>query len=111
MQIYMKDGKALRTMGYLSPKAMGETWVLNESIKPASDDNIVYTVNFTSNGIAYTKLTWLISTKATLQYDSTTVCRSSPVVWWLDQAYRTITFATTPTGDLLTWLQAHGTKQ
>lgn len=30
---------------------------------------------------------------------------------WTNEAYRTITFATAPTGDLLTWLQANGTKQ
>lgn len=30
---------------------------------------------------------------------------------WLNESYRTITFATAPTGDLLTWLQANGTKQ
>lgn len=30
---------------------------------------------------------------------------------WVDQAYRTITFIEPPTGDLLTWLQANGTKQ
>lgn len=30
---------------------------------------------------------------------------------WNDQKYRTITFSTPPTGNLLTWLQANGTKQ
>lgn len=30
---------------------------------------------------------------------------------WANQAYRTITFSTAPTGTLLTWLQANGTKQ
>lgn len=30
---------------------------------------------------------------------------------WTNTAYRTITFETAPTGDLLTWLQANGTKQ
>lgn len=30
---------------------------------------------------------------------------------WNDQAYRTITFLESPTGDLLTWLQANGVKQ
>ena len=30
---------------------------------------------------------------------------------WADQAYRTITFLESPTGELLTWLQANGTKQ
>ncbi len=30
---------------------------------------------------------------------------------WKDQAYRTITFDTEPTGDLLTWLEANATPQ
>lgn len=30
---------------------------------------------------------------------------------WIDEKYRKITFATPPTGDLLTWLQANGVKQ
>lgn len=29
----------------------------------------------------------------------------------IDDEYRTLTFASSPTGDLLTWLQANGTKQ
>ena len=31
--------------------------------------------------------------------------------WVSGEVYRTITFATAPTGELLTWLQANGTKQ
>ena len=30
---------------------------------------------------------------------------------WVNQSYRTITFLEPPTGELLTWLQANGTKQ
>lgn len=33
------------------------------------------------------------------------------VDWKVDVAYSTIAFATAPTGDLLTWLQANGTKK
>lgn len=54
-----------------------------------------------------------------LAYDSTNVCIAEiapgELYWddngWVDQAYRTITFLEPPTGDLLTWLQANGTKQ
>ena len=97
-------------MGYLAPKASGETWVLNEYIPVAKDEHI-WNVTFTSNGITYTKLTWSLSSKSTLRYDSTTVFGQSPVAKWIDQAYRTITFLEPPTGNLLTWLQANGTKQ
>ena len=30
---------------------------------------------------------------------------------WTNQAYRTVTFETAPTGDLLAWLEANATKQ
>ena len=112
MQIYMKDGKALKINGggYLAPKASGETWVLNESILVAHDEH-TWNVTFTSNGTTYTKLTWSSSQKQILIYDSTVVYKEFPVSSWLDQAYRTITFDDTPTGELLTWLQANGTKQ
>lgn len=30
---------------------------------------------------------------------------------WQEQAYRTLTFDEEPTGDLLTWLEANGTRQ
>lgn len=113
MQIYMKDGKALKINGgggYLAPKASGETWVLNETIEIPLDI-IEWNVNFTSNGTTYTKLTWADTPRQILKYDSTVVYKESPVPSWLDQAYRTITFDTAPTGDLLTFLQANGTKQ
>lgn len=30
---------------------------------------------------------------------------------WINDSYRTLVFSVPPTGDLLTWLQANGTKQ
>lgn len=33
------------------------------------------------------------------------------VNWQVGDAYKTLIFQTAPTGDLLTWLQANGTKQ
>lgn len=36
---------------------------------------------------------------------------SGSITGWHNEAYRTITFLEAPTGDLLTWLQANGTKQ
>lgn len=89
---------------------MAETWVLNEEILIA-DRTRTWSVNFTSNGITYTKLTWHSSQRQALTYDSTVVFWVSPVEKWLDQAYRTITFDAAPTGDLLTFLQANAVKQ
>ena len=71
MQIYMKDGKALKINGgggYLSPKASGETWVLNETLKTG---NIKGTISFTSNGTRYSKITVMPLSKSRLKYDRT----------------------------------------
>lgn len=111
MDIYVYNGKALQYNGKcISPKATGETWLLNGSI---ASPNIKHTwnVNFISNGTAYTKLTWSDNPRQILEYDSTAVYKEAPDPFWLDQAYRTITFDAAPTGELLTFLQANGTKQ
>lgn len=52
-----------------------------------------------------------------LRYNETEVATTNvgltgyDIIYWQDQAYRTITFLEPLTGDLLTWLQANGTKQ
>lgn len=99
-----------------------ETWVLNETISLPTFSKT--SIGFVSNGVTYlaisssnigmgpNKQSWLFYYYG----DSIT---DKEVAWyyengistWNNQAYRTITFATPPTGDLLTWLQANGTKQ
>lgn len=88
-----------------------ETWVLNDVVDTTSAD--FFTINFISNGIECSRIDlmyardiqWIDFVHGSV---GTTVYRNGT---WTDEAYRTITFATTPTGDLLTWLQANGTKQ
>lgn len=86
----------------------GETQVLNEEVTiPAQS----FTVDFVSNGQNFKAIN---KSGITFTYDDVSVyTKNVPEGFdhWKDQAYRTITFATTPTGDLLTWLQANGTKQ
>lgn len=85
----------------------GETWVLNESINGALAKT---TVDFTSNNEQFTTIR--MSPKGDLFYGKADTTEETVYVFsWTNQAYRTITFATPPTGDLLTWLQANGTKQ
>ena len=100
----------------------GETWVLNETLSSPTFSKT--SIGFVSNGVTYlaisssnsgtgpNKQSWLfyyygdnITDKITAWY------YENGAGTWNDQAYRTITFATSPTGDLLTWLQANGTKQ
>lgn len=98
-----------------SEPSSGETWVLNETLSGALTKT---KVDFTSNNEQYGSIEasyyrfeggrWLaIYYGSKLVYDTR---RAEYQYGWSNQAYRTITFATAPTGDLLTWLQANGTK-
>lgn len=95
----------------------GETWVLNESpSKPSS--KIDLDINFTSNDTNFSHIlianetgVWRVQGitygvdvgSGTLVYGS--------INGWSNTAYRTLILDTPPTGDLLAWLQANGTKQ
>ena len=71
-----------------------------------------YNINFTSNGNSYSNFSYNFTSSiaAYLIYGTTDVYEANSQSW-TSEAYRTITFATAPTGDLLTWLQANGVKQ
>lgn len=97
------------TGGNLVKQAAGETWVLNESSTKWGTHN--FTANFTSNNKSFT----LIKTHSPAQGDEDFILYNSTVALngagdWTNQAYRTLTFATAPSGDLLTWLQANGKR-
>ena len=86
----------------------GETWVLNETLTLQAQN---VTINFTSNNQNFTSI---VITNLTLSYNDIGVYDKfvpGGSYWTSGEAYRTITFNTAPTGDLLTWLQANGTKQ
>lgn len=87
-----------------------------------TDPNGQYTtteiaINFTSNGKSYSmiKIEYGTGGEPTpyLLFDSDIIyyVPSSNNIVWTDEAYRTITFETAPTGDLLAWLQANATLQ
>lgn len=116
MDIYVYNGKALQYNGKcISPKASGETWVLNEQCYDFPENG--FTANFISNNINFNAMSVKGGLHAALYYGNTCVAGTQlgrfgyDIQNWLDQAYRTITFDTAPTGELLTWLQANGTKQ
>lgn len=88
-----------------------ETWVLNERL---SGSNATYTIDFTSNGTRYSKLTTSMFSDSRLKYGDILVCGKRPggaQSGWIDQAYRKLTFDAPPTGSLLKWLQKNGVKQ
>lgn len=72
------------------------------------DEALIFNVDFVSNGNNYAKITVTANRRVGLQYDDITV--SSPDFRIMNE-YREIILANPATGDLLTWLQANGTKQ
>ena len=84
-----------------------ETWVLNEF--PDFHSAVDVEIPFSSANNSYTRIR-VDNVDDRLLYDSTIVYGGDGG-GWLDQTYRTIAFNTAPTGTLLTWLQANGTKQ
>ena len=87
-----------------------ETWVLNDSGGFDSLEHIE--VAFNSNNSTFYGIR--SDTMKLYYYTDDTNKRevfNSTGDGWTNTAYRTITFETAPTGGLLTWLQANGTKQ
>lgn len=84
-----------------------ETWLLNTN--PEWEGFKTYDINFISNSEAFIR----ISMDFALRYiqpngDGVPVYNKNS--GWGNTTYRTITFDEEPTGDLLTWLEANGTR-
>lgn len=88
---------------------MAETWVLNTTISLPS--STLYG-DFTSNGKSFIAI-YNAGALSYTSYAGNTV--SDTRVYengsWINDAYRTLVFDMAPDGDMLTWLQANGTKQ
>lgn len=101
-----------------------ETWVLNDPITNNITDAIasLATPEFTVEGISYTGFA-IQRVKFNIYFNYVNSNTSTQAMYlgladvgysfirWNNQAYRKLTFATPPTGELLTWLQANGVKQ
>lgn len=88
----------------------GETWILNDTIDISTEFS--ETITFTTNNQTASSIDVQTSgfPKGLIYYIG------APVIvynasGWTDANYKTITFETAPTGELLTWLQANGEKQ
>ena len=93
--------------------AAKETWVIKSS---AAGEFATTQIAFTSNGQKFTS----IGTNSdygpiVLYYDNIEIAGYEPGTGtryeFDNEAYRTITFDTPPTGELLTWLQSNAVKQ
>lgn len=110
----LADGASI---GTVTPST-GETWVLNSTIT-APSNSIDENINFLCVGTSQNFIRILIEREGVgvhLEYfaqgDSpTSGTNVSTGGTEVATEYRTLTFETAPTGDLLTWLQANGVKQ
>lgn len=99
------------TQSELSPVAL--TWRFNDVVNVNRD---AFTVNFTSNGINFTEIGFkmsMSSVKDTMYYSGPTKFQDVYYGQWSGDTviYRTVTFETAPSGELLTWLQANAVPQ
>ena len=89
-----------------------ETWIINET--PVID-SFDFNVSFTSNNQSFNRFySQSVPSGRELLYDNTIVYGFNPMTesfYWINEAYRTVIFDIPPTGNLLNWLQANGTKQ
>ena len=109
------------TLVYEKSSSSGETWLLNEIPQWIGISSRDFSIQFTSNNQSFTLFKFNRSgvNQYDLQYNDVVVnggpwnksLNRPDWTGWTNEAYRTITFAKPPTGDLLTWLQANGVKQ
>ena len=97
---------------------MAQTWVLNETL--TITEAIPTDINFASAGVSYSQfnISYINEQYQFIAYNpssgSGTIAYATlglSKVGWQNEAYRTVTFQTDPTGRLLTWLQANATQQ
>ena len=86
---------------------MAETWVLNATVTLPS---FKLSGIFTSTGHSYLGIS---GDNKQLYYIAGSSLKSvyNRSAGWTNDSYRTLVFDTSPTGNLLTWLQANGVKQ
>lgn len=90
----------------------GLTWMLKNTY--TSIATFSFNANFESNGTKYRIISGYTSTSGGLTKIMYTQWQAPTTVYegyWMDEAYRTITFDEPPTGALLTWLQANAVQQ
>lgn len=90
------------------------TWRFNDVVDVNRDNDFL--VNFTSNGINFTEIGFkmsMSSVKDTMYYSGPTKFQDVYYGQWSGDTaiYRTITFETEPSGDLLAWLQSNAVPQ
>ena len=88
-----------------------ETWVLNESPSVTRNTFVDVQIQFVSNGQTFSRINISRLEANGIKYDNVKVYQLGAESPWVLENYRKVTFATAPTGDLLTWLQSNAVKQ
>lgn len=105
----IKKGRTLiGGTGYDIKLKSEETWLLNTN--PKWEGIKTYNINFISNGEAFIGIRMDFALRYT-QPNGDNIFIYTENGGWGNTTYRTITFDEEPTGDLLTWLEANGTRQ
>lgn len=110
--VYVDNTLYENTTGAVTPT--GETWVLNDDITQKLTKQVI---NFASDGRDFDSIECesyredMTPVPYYRIFYGTTAVYYHAVGGWETPAYKTITFETAPTGELLTWLQSNGTKQ
>ena len=96
-----------------TPAISPETWILNATISMPAED-VEWNIKFTSNNEQFTKIK--VSTKGNVYYNEIKAGMTGPTAGDIESipmllSYRTVTFETAPTGELLAWLQENAIKQ
>ena len=121
------DGFLIRSyesIQYIVPN--GETaltWQLNDTLTLFGEETKVFDINFTSNNQSFKAMCFTLSADPIMYYLTDASDMGSGITLYSENfkwmghdetdhsVYRTITFETAPTGDLLAWLQANATPQ
>ncbi len=121
------DGFLIRgyeSIQYIVPN--GETaltWQLNDTLTLFGEETKVFDINFTSNNQSFKAMCFTLSADPIMYYLTDASDMGSGITLYSENfkwmghdetdhsAYRTITFETAPSGDLLAWLQANATPQ
>lgn len=92
------------------------TWLINETPKMFGEETKIFNVNFTSNNQSFVSIEFSLGAAPAMLYHAMpgnegVYAFDESSHWFSGEAYRTISFETAPTGDLLAWLQANATPQ
>lgn len=99
------------------------TWQLNDRLTLFGKETKVFDINFISNNQSFKAICFTLSADPIMYYLTDAADMGSGITLYSENfkwmghdetdhsAYRTISFETAPTGDLLAWLQANATPQ